>query len=300
MSRSAADKATDAAEALLAWLRQAGAGPTGAPGPTGAAAAGRPEVDSPVEIPDPQDDVAAPHQAAPDATIAIDDAGSIPVALDQPEAWPARDGVAIMRPAGSNECSDADRNAAPLGRPHPDWLHHRLTVSGPAADRTGFRAAAAGAGSIPWQLDWDRLTEDWFHWLVSPPAPQQRTLSLAGARVLAGQLREAAARRHALAVARVGHSRACPFDLHALIPVPDRLLRRGPDDPASVAWLWEHWGTTQALRHVAAESPGPRTARRQDALTFWSADWTPWRALAQLRQRWPALRFDLRPTYGPS
>jgi hypothetical protein len=298
MSRSAADKAAAAAEALLAWLRQSG---VSAPEADSAAAAGRPEEDSPVEIPDPQDDAASQHQAAPDATIAIDDAGSLPVALDQPEARPARNDVAaVMRLTDPMAYREADRRAAPLGRPHPDWLHHRLTVSGPAADRTAFRAAAAGAGTIPWQLDWDRLVEDWFHLLVSPPAPQQRTLSLAGARVLAGQLREAAARRHALAVARIGHSRACPFDLHALIPVPDRLLRRGPDDPASVAWLWEHWGTTLALRHVAVASPEPRAARHQDALTFWSADWTPWRALAQLRQRWPALRFDLRPTYGPS
>jgi hypothetical protein len=37
-------------------------------------------------------------------------------------------------------------------------------------------------------LDWP-LEEDWFHLLVSPSPPQQRTLSIGGARVLAGQLR---------------------------------------------------------------------------------------------------------------
>jgi hypothetical protein len=31
-----------------------------------------------------------------------------------------------------------------------------------------------------------------------------------------------------------------------------------------------------------------------------SPDWTPWRALATLAERWPVLRFDLRPTYGGS
>ena len=31
-------------------------------------------------------------------------------------------------------------------------------------------------------------------------------------------------------------------------------------------------------------------------LTFWSADWTPWRALAALAVRWPALRFDPLPS----
>jgi len=31
------------------------------------------------------------------------------------------------------------------------------------------------------------------------------------------------------------------------------------------------------------------------ALTFWSADWTPCRALAQVAGRWPTLRFETRP-----
>ena len=44
--------------------------------------------------------------------------------------------------------------------------------------------------------------------------------SLAGARVLAGQLHEALERRHAVAAARVGRSPAFPFNLDALVPVP--------------------------------------------------------------------------------
>jgi len=169
-----------------------------------------------------------------------------------------------------------------------------------------FRAAARGAGVIPWHLDLDRLEEDCFHLLVSPPAPQHRTLSLAGARILAGQLRDAVARRHDLAVARVGRSRACPLDLHALVPVPDALLRLGPDDAASLAWLWEHWGTTQALRHVAEDTIFSGAGRDRlapgdaaFAINFWSADWTPWRALARIAARWPALRFDTSPLYDP-
>jgi hypothetical protein len=41
-------------------------------------------------------------------------------------------------------------------------------------------------------------------------------------------------------------------------------------------------------------------AAGQDAIhvTFWSADWTPWRALAALAERWSGLRFDARPMYG--
>jgi hypothetical protein len=101
--------------------------------------------------------------------------------------------------------------------PHTDWLHHRLTVTGPAKLVTALQEAARGAGTIPWQLDMTSLEEDWFH---RPVDPVHRSLSLQGARILAAQLREAVERRHALAVTRVGHSRACPFDLHTLVPVP--------------------------------------------------------------------------------
>jgi hypothetical protein len=33
------------------------------------------------------------------------------------------------------------------------------------------------------------------------------------------------------------------------------VLRLGPDDPAAIAWLWQSWGTTWALRGVE-ERPG--------------------------------------------
>ena len=161
-----------------------------------------------------------------------------------------------------------------------------------SADRTppaAFQIAAAGAGVIPWHLDLDRLAEDCFHRLVAPPPPPQlRRLSVAGARILAGQLRDAVARRHDLAVARVGRSRACPFDLHALVPCPADILRRGPDDPVCLQWLWEHWGTTGELRHVTTdpvtgEAGGTRQrVRAESAIGFWSADWSPWRALARV------------------
>jgi hypothetical protein len=112
------------------------------------------------------------------------------------------------------------------------------------------------------------------------------------------------ARRQALAAAQVGHSRACPFDLHALVPVPDAVLRRGPDDPIALDWLWAHWGTTQTLRHVADDPSAAavlrtrvRTGEAVWAVSFWSADWTPWRALAQIAARWPTLRFETHPSY---
>jgi hypothetical protein len=153
-----------------------------------------------------------------------------------------------------------------------------------------------------------RLAQDVFY-LLAAPSTQPRTLSVAGARVLAGQLREAVGRRHTRAVGRVGASQACPFDLHALVPVPNEMLRLGPDDPVALAWLWEHWGTTQPLRHVTEDIVVAQEIRRrpllaagQDAIhvTFWSADWTPWRALEGVAKRWPEICLDARPTYGES
>jgi len=179
--------------------------------------------------------------------------------------------------------------APPLALPQPDWLQTTLAVTGPADGVAAFRAAAAGAGVVPWVLDYDRLEEDWFHLLL---APQRRAISVQGAHILARRLREAAWAQHEEAVSRAGTSRACPFDLHALVPVPCDILRRGDDDPQAIAWLWENWGTTWPLRRVEALPTLGNTAFR---VRFWSADWTPWPALARIRASWPALRFDIRP-----
>jgi hypothetical protein len=243
-----------------------------------------------------------------DAEVAITD---LAPATDLAEASAATDlprwGVTapgLRQRAGSLQA--AWDQAAPLRLAHTDWLHHRLIITGPPATVAAFEKTAGGAGVIPWQLDLDCLAEDVFHVLVAPP-PHRRSLSVAGARILADQLRAAVARRHDLAIARVGHSRACPFDLQSLVPVPADVLGLGPDDPAALAWLWTNWGTTQALRHVtsvsdafpdepAAPAPGEAVFR----VTFWSADWTPWRALARLAAQWPTLRFALRVSYDPT
>jgi hypothetical protein len=285
VTRAAANAAATA-DALLEWLgTQARAGATAAPA----------ERDR------------HPERAAP----AHDGAGALSVSdtLTLDMSVTARVVGESTSTACPAEHGGADLGATPMRLAHPDWLHHRLAIIGPVDQIAAFRRAAAGAGIVPWQLDLDRMQEDVFHLLVAPPSTQPRTLSVAGARVLAGQLREAVGRRHERAVARVGASQACPFDLHALVPVPDHVLRFGPDEPVALTWLWEHWGTTQPLRHVAEDVVASQEMRRrsvlaagQDAihLTFWSADWSPWRALEAMAKRWPGLRFDVRPTYGGS
>ena len=306
MTRAAAAKAAQAADALLAWLRDQP--PPFFPPPRRGPSGGGP--DSPdASVPDapPGADQAGqgaeqtgadravdprPVAAEPEAPAPVGEAlESAPCQAPAPESAP---GTAL----GTQAKQTGD---APLRLAHTDWLYHHLSVVGPDDAVAAFQAAAAGAGVIPWHLDLDRIEEDCFHLLVAPPPPQQRSLSLAGARIVAGQLRDAVARRHELAVARVGRSRACRFDLHALVPVPGEILRRGPDDPMSLAWLWQHWGTTQGLRHVvvAPETGLDRGEAGETvfAISFWSGDWSPWRALAEIAARWPTLRFDLRPSY---
>ncbi len=292
-TQAAAAKAEEAADALLAWLRAQPRGigsqreATGSAGQEGALSA----ESSAAAL---SEDAVEPDPAF--ATVSLPEHPDLATAvLSAPSDDPTR-----------------RRRPTALRLSHTDWLHHRLLITGPTADLADLRATAAGAGTVPWHLDFDHMEEDLFHLLVAPPAragaegAPGRSLSLAGARILAGQLRAAAARRHALAVARVGHNAVCPFDLHALVPVPDAILQYGPDEPAALDWLWTHWGTTQALRHVAEDdaAAGVTAVRRAAtpgeatwALTFWSADWTPWRALAQIAGQWPGLRFDTRPTY---
>jgi hypothetical protein len=287
-TQAAATKTEEAADALLVWLQaQPGGG------------SHREAIDW---VRETDGSSAERLAAAPRADV---------VGPDQLVASAAQPEQPDLASSATHDPTRHERRAA-LRLEHTDWLQHRLLVTGPVADLTRLQTAAAGSGTVPWHLDFARIEEDLFHLLVAPPAragaltTPSRSLSVAGARILAGQLRAAAARRHALAIARVGHSGACPFDLHALVPVPDVILRRGPDDPDALDWLWTQWGTTQTLRHVVEDeaAAGVIATRRPAApgqgawaLTFWSADWTPWRALAQVAVRWPTLRFDTRPIY---
>ena len=119
----------------------------------------------------------------------------------------------------------------------PGWLYHHLTVSGPAEPLASFVAAARGSGVVPWQHDALSIEEDVFNLAVAVP-PARRNLNVEGCRILARQFRTRVEAHQARASALVGASRACPFDLHALVPAPPAILRRGPCDPqALAAWL---------------------------------------------------------------
>ena len=203
-------------------------------------------------------------------------------------------------PAQAVRATDPPSQAdAPLAPADTDWLRHTLAVSGPGEAMARYAAAGSGPGVIPWVLDLDRMEEDWFLTLAAPPEGE-RTISLGGARILSRRLREAAATNHQRALARMSTDRSCPFDLQRLLPVPPTILRLGPDDPASRAWLWAQWGTTRALRHVRAlptEMDGRRRRMAELRVEFWSADWSPWQALRRLRRAWPMLTLELQPHY---
>ena len=84
------------------------------------------------------------------------------------------------------------------------------------------------------------------------------------------------------------------------MPIPSSILALGVDDPVALRWLRAHWGTTRPLRlvEVIARAEDKRLRRSaRFAVRFQSADWTPWQAIARLRQDWPQLIFDVRSHY---
>jgi hypothetical protein len=201
-----------------------------------------------------------------------------------------------MKPLPADVPRDAVVETA-LPPRHTDWLWHRMRVHGDPSTIAALQRAAAGPGMIPWQIDYDALEERLWHRLIAGPLAQ-RSISVAAARLLSRQLRDASERRQSAALSQADR-RSCSFDLHRLVPVPPAILALGPEDPRADAWLWEHWGTTEPLRHAnSSVQTAPDAPQRLWSLTFWAADWTPWRAIAQLRTEWPDLRLDVQPSYG--
>ena len=187
-----------------------------------------------------------------------------------------------------------------LAPPHTDWLRHDLIVTGPVPDVTALRGAAAGAGAIPWAYpDLDRWEEDQVLALVQPP-DRSVGLSPTAARVLARQLRSAVETHHQRVLAASGTT-PCPFDLHAIVPLPHDILQRGPDDPASHAWL-----QTTGARHARCvmcgialtRRSGGRAARHGCTSNSGRRTGRPGRCSRCCAQRYPTLTFDVRPEYG--
>jgi hypothetical protein len=220
------------------------------------------------------------------------DTPEIPVApspdLDPPIVRPKRRG---RRPASVSHAATT--------RSAPDWLYHHLTISGPAEGVERFAAAARGAGITPWQLAGSEIEDTVFNLAVSQPA-RERKLTVEGCRILARQFRDRVEARQARAAALVGHSRACPFDLHTLLPVPDAILQLGPTHPTALAWLAARWGVTDRLRQVcvlAKPTTGRRLPRDHTLIGygFFTPGETPHAAITALAARWLALRFQIVP-----
>lgn len=195
-------------------------------------------------------------------------------------------------------------SSSPAAASGTAWLYHHLTITGPAEAVTAFAAAARGAGVTPWRLDFSMLEEDIFNMAASQP-PAHRNLTIAGCRILARQFRERVERRQGRAANMVGQGQGCPFDLHAVLPVPDAILELGPTHPEALAWLAAHWGVTDRLRQVTLlKRPKPgRRLPKGHAVTgygFFTGSndrgrETPAVAIATLGARWPSLRLRLQP-----
>jgi hypothetical protein len=188
---------------------------------------------------------------------------------------------------------------AAVTRNATNWLYHHLTISGPAEPVQKFAAAARGSGVVPWRLEGAEIEDTVFNLAVSQPV-RDRKLTVEGCRILARQFRDRVEARQARAAALVGRSRACPFDLQTLLPVPDAILQLGPTHPQALAWLASHWGVTDRLRQVAVREKAT-TSRRLPAVHavigygFFAHRETPHAAITALAARWPALRFRLVP-----
>ena len=141
------------------------------------------------------------------------------------------------------------------------------------------------------------MEEDIFNLAVSQP-PHRRTLTIEGCRILARQFRHRVEAHQGRAAALAGRSRACPFDLHTLLPIPAAVLHLGATHPQAVTWLRENWGTTDRLRQVALR-PKPSAGRRLPTghsvagYGFFTDGSIPAAAVRQLQARWVGLRFVL-------
>jgi hypothetical protein len=212
-----------------------------------------------------------------------------------PEAVPAPPKKRGRRPA-ARDGADAG-TAAGLGQ--GGGLYHYLTITGPADRVAAFAEAARGSGIVPWRVDGARIEEDIFNLAASQPK-EIRSLTIEGCRILARQFRERVEARAARAAGLVGVSRACPFDLHSLLPVPADILIYELTHPKAQAWLQAQWGLSDAPRQVVLR-PQATAGKRLPAghavlgYGFFTTGDTPHAAVVKIAAGWPDLRFVLQP-----
>ncbi|HVE23537.1 MAG TPA: hypothetical protein VNC39_16335 [Acidocella sp.] len=183
-----------------------------------------------------------------------------------------------------------------------DWFYHQLTITGPQAVLDSFAAAACGAGVVPWVLDYAVIEEDIFNLAVAQPV-DRRGLTVDGCHILARQFRERVEAHHAKALAVCGRSRASPFDLFVLLPVPVDLLQLGPRHPCARSWLATRWGPEDNLRQVTRQVTvkAPRRLPVGHGVlgyTFLSYASPAACAINTIATAWSGLNFDLR--YRPT
>jgi hypothetical protein len=239
---------------------------------------------------------ATPAVAAPPSARTAKPRRGRPPGLGRAAEIPARRAADATTPRLAADASPGEGAVPPTA-----WLACQLSVTGPAACVDTLTQAAAGAGMTPWQRDFASEEEDLFHRLAAR-YPQTGRLSLDACRLFAAQFRERLQDHHQRAFAAIGQSRACPFDLHALLPVPEPLLVLGADHPACRRWLALHWGTTE-IRHARIVPTAARHRRQPAGQTlcrwqFFAADTAPRAAIRRLAKTWPDLRLDLRPAGG--
>jgi hypothetical protein len=189
----------------------------------------------------------------------------------------------------------------------PEFIWNTLEVSGPKDAIDDFLNAAAGPGFIDWRPDWYSLYEyTYFLLMRAKQTAQEAELSEAAARIthesadaLAQKLRDRLWRLYERRrTAAEGDPTGCPFDLNALLPIPAAVLERGGEAVAD--WMGANWGTRSAPWRVSCGTALRRAGegvRQVYAFTFLTEDWSPWIAIAKLRERWPTLEIALRPRY---
>jgi hypothetical protein len=181
--------------------------------------------------------------------------------------------------------------------PNPDWIAHRLEVTGPDKALQDFIMKAQGPGYLDWRWPAGEDREYWAAVILRGGAPSPAAAERLAARYAEylwwtqAQAQDAVDRGELLA----------PLDLHALRPVPRKVLRAGWREEGR-DWMWRHWGTCLPLRRVTFRFEHRRQASGAGievaaVYEFEAADWSPWRAWRGWQRKWSQLMFNLKPTY---